>query len=115
MSIATTPTNSPLATSNSGARPDEAGPGTRDHIGRTVTFTMLSGPALAIAAIVANLVVAGAPRVTLVGSVAKALEEDLPAYARARLAAPRADPLDGAILLAGGRVEGLAASGGGAP
>jgi glucosamine kinase len=68
--------------------------------------------ALAIAAMVANLVAAGAPRVVLVGSVARALEGDLPAYARARLAAPLADPLDGAILLAGGRVEGLALRGG---
>ncbi|MFO1149810.1 MAG: BadF/BadG/BcrA/BcrD ATPase family protein [Alsobacter sp.] len=68
--------------------------------------------ALALGAMVENLVAAGAPRVALVGSVARALASDLPDTARRHLAEPLADPLDGAILLAGGRVEGLALRGG---
>jgi glucosamine kinase len=72
---------------------------------------ILAEAAAAIGAMVETLVAAGAPRVVLVGSVAKALAEDLPSGARAHLSKALADPLDGAILLAGGAVAGLALRG----
>lgn len=73
---------------------------------------ILAEAAAAIGTMVANLVAAGAPKVVLVGSVARALAEDLPDGARVHLSEALADPLDGAILLAGGHVAGLAMRGG---
>lgn len=65
---------------------------------------IIAKAALAVAGMVRALAVWGVDRVTLIGSVALALQDRLSDEAKAVLTAPMADPADGAILLAGGRI-----------
>jgi glucosamine kinase len=68
--------------------------------GDPVAVAILTEAGSRIARLVARLEALGARRICLVGGLAPALEPWLPAPARAPLAPPQGDALDGAILLA---------------
>ena len=67
MSTTTTHTATPMTSPTSAPAPDETAPGTRGHIGRTVTLTMLSGLLLAVVAVAGPF--AGAEEHVITGSV----------------------------------------------
>jgi glucosamine kinase len=68
---------------------------------------ILDEAAASVSALGENLLAFGVARICLVGSVARALAGRLSPVAAASVVEPVADPMDGAILLAGGKVAGL--------
>lgn len=79
--------------------------------GDAVAGRILDEAAAALSAMAENLLGFGVDRIALIGSVAAELADRLSPTARAALAAPISDPLDGAIRMAGGPVEGFAVTG----
>jgi glucosamine kinase len=68
--------------------------------GDTVAGTIVAQAAADAGALIRRLGELGAARVCLLGGLAPALEAWLPPWARARLAPPQGDPVDGALLMA---------------
>jgi glucosamine kinase len=68
---------------------------------------IVEAAARALAALVGAVESKGAARVSMIGGLSGPIQPFLGAALRARLQAPRFDPIDGAILLAGGIVEGV--------
>jgi glucosamine kinase len=91
------------------ARPGEYGrlvPLVLEHArqGDPVALALMADAAADAGRIIARLIAAGAPRVSLVGGLAETMAKWLPADMRAHLTAPKGDALAGALLMARGGV-----------
>ena len=73
--------------------------------GDAIAVAIVEGAARALAALVGAVEARGAARVSMIGGLSGPIQIFLAPALRARLQPPKFDPVDGAILLAGGTVE----------